>query len=66
MASGLSPGSEALGLGNNLAQQVAGETEEERKRRMGQLAQSQLLGPAGSMAVTSLFGMSGGAKSAGL
>jgi len=54
----------SLGLGGKLGQQVAGETEEQRKRRMQQLQQAQLLGPAGSMAVTSLLGANGG-KSAG-
>jgi hypothetical protein len=48
-----------------LAQQAQGETEEQRKKRMTELQQSKLLGPAGSMAVTSLFGMSGGPKGAG-
>lgn len=62
---GLSPASADLGLGDMLAQQAAGETEEQRKKRMAQLQQQQQLGPAGSMAVTSLFGMTGGAKSAG-
>lgn len=54
-----SPASMALGLGDMLAQQVAGETEEQRKKRMGELQQRQQLGPAGSLAVTSLFGMTG-------
>jgi hypothetical protein len=54
-----------LGLGDMLGQQVAGETEEERKKRMALMQQQQMLGPAGSLAVTSLFGASGGAKSAG-
>lgn len=58
---GLSPAGEALGLGDMLAQQVQGETDEQRKKRMAELAQRQNLGPAGSLAVTSLFGMSGGA-----
>lgn len=58
----LSPASMALGLGDQLAQQVAGETEEMRKKRMAELQQKQMLGPTGSMAVTSLFGgMNGGA-----
>lgn len=51
---------DALGLGDQLAQQVAGETEEQRKKRMAEMAQKQSLGPTGSMAVTSLFGMNGG------
>lgn len=50
-----------LGMGSNLAAQVAGETEEMRKKRLFEMQQKQQLGPAGSMAVTSLFGMSGGA-----
>jgi len=58
-ASSLSPGATDLGLGGSLAQQVAGETAEERKKRMLQIQQQQALGPAGSLAVTSLFGMRG-------
>lgn len=50
-----------LGLGGQLGQQVAGETDEERKKRMAQIQQARLLGPSGSMAVTSLLG----GKSAG-
>lgn len=53
-----------LGLGSTLGQQVAGETAEERKKRMATVEQQQLLGPSGSMAVTSLLGSMGG-KSAG-
>jgi hypothetical protein len=56
---GLSPASSDLGLGGTLATQVAGETEEQRKKRMAELQQQQLLGPAGSMSVTSLFGSRG-------
>lgn len=62
MASGLAPiGAAAsdLGLGANLQQQVADETEEQRKKRMLQTQQQQQLGPAGSLAVTSLFGPTG-------
>lgn len=62
---GISAAGSDLGLGDALSQQVAGETEEQRKKRMGQIAQIQQLGPAGSLAVTSLFGMSGGPKGAG-
>jgi len=58
-ASAMSPGVTDLGLGGSLAQQVAGETAEERKKRMAQLQQMQQLGPAGSLAVTSLFGTRG-------
>jgi len=56
---------DTLGLGDMLGQQVAGETEEERRRRMAMMQQQQKLGPAGSLAVSSLFGMSGGPRSAG-
>jgi hypothetical protein len=64
-SAGLSPAGESLGLGDMLSQQVSGETEEQRKKRMAQLQQQQQLGPAGSMAVTSLFGVSAGARGAG-
>lgn len=43
-----------LGLGDLLQQQVAGETEEMRKKRMAQMDLNRLVGPAGSMAATSL------------
>lgn len=49
-----------LGLGGQLNQQVQDETEAERKKRMAQLQQRQMLGPAGSLAVTSLFGGAAG------
>lgn len=62
---GLSPAGTDLGLGDMLAQQVAGETEEQRKKRMAELQQRQNLGPAGSLAVTSLFGMNGGGSAGG-
>lgn len=58
---GLSPAGIALGLGDMLSQQVVGETEEARKKRMAELQQKQQLGPSGSLAVTSLFGPNGGA-----
>lgn len=54
----------SMGLGDQLGQQVSGESDEERKKRMALMQQQQLLGPAGSMAVTSLLGSNGG-KSAG-
>lgn len=57
----MSPAANDLGLGDQLSQQVAGETEEMRKKRMLELQQQQQLGPNGSMSVTSLFGMNGGA-----
>jgi hypothetical protein len=60
-----SPAATDLGLGyGGLQQQVASETEDERKKRMAKMAEAKLLGPAGSMAVTSLLGNTGG-KSAG-
>lgn len=49
----------ALGLGDGLAKQVQNETDEERKKRMLQMQQQQQLGPAGSLAVTSIFGPMG-------
>lgn len=54
-----------LGMGGALRDQVATETDEERKKRMQQMQQAQQLGPMGSLAVTSLFGATGGRKSAG-
>jgi hypothetical protein len=54
----------ALGLGNDLAKQVQNETDEERKKRMAQMQQQQSLGPAGSLAVTSIFGPTGGLSGA--
>ncbi len=66
MLSGLSGSAIAdLGLGGQLQQQVAGETEDERKKRMLQMPQAKLLGPAGSLAVTSLFGARGGVSAGG-
>jgi H+/Cl- antiporter ClcA len=44
------------GLGTALAGRVGDETEEERKKRMLELQQRQLLGPGGSAAASSLFG----------
>jgi hypothetical protein len=55
-----SPAVDALGLGDILNQEVADETEEARKKRMAEIAQRQQLGPTGSLAVTSLFGPTGG------
>jgi RecA/RadA recombinase len=57
---GLSPAGADLGLGDLLAEQVAGETEEQRKKRMLEMQQRREMGPAGSLAVTSLFGARGG------
>lgn len=50
---GLSPASSDLGLGSMLSSQVAGETAEQRKKRMAQMA-SQTPAQAG------LFGSTGG------
>lgn len=63
MAANSASGSAAsdLGLGDQLSAQVAGETDEQRKKRLAQMQQAQLLGPAGSMAVASLFGAKGAA-----
>ncbi len=52
----LSPASTDLGLGGLLTDQVAGETEEQRKRRMLEEQQRKLMGPAGSPATLALFG----------
>lgn len=45
-----------LGLGSMLADQVAGETDEQRKKRMAQMQDRKLMGPAGSPATMALFG----------
>lgn len=45
-----------LGLGDMLGQQVAGETEEMRKKRMAQMQDRRMMGPAGSPATLALFG----------
>jgi hypothetical protein len=42
-----------------LSSQVQNETEEQRKKRMMQMQIQQSMGPAGSLAVTSLFGSRG-------
>jgi hypothetical protein len=68
---GLSPAGQSLGLGGiaglgtTLGDQVAGETEEQRKKRMLELQQRQLLGPGGSAAASSLFGGLGSTTSGG-
>lgn len=53
---GLSPAVADLGLGGLLQQQVTGETEEERKKRLQQMQENQMMGPAGSPATLSLLG----------
>jgi hypothetical protein len=50
-------------LGDALGQQVKAETDDERRRRMSLLQQNQMLGPAGSLAVTSLLGTNNGGRS---
>lgn len=60
---GLSPAANDLGLGSMLQDQVVGETEEQRKKRMAQMALSgfQPPGTAGpSPASLALFGGMGG------
>lgn len=49
-----------LGLGEALREQVTDETDEQRKKRLAQAQERQMLGPQGSLAVTSLFGSRGG------
>lgn len=60
MSTGISPAVQSLGLGGMLEQQVATDTEEERKKRMKQMQESSLIGPAGSPATLALFGGAGG------
>jgi hypothetical protein len=49
-----------LGLGGTLADQVAGETEEQRKKRMAALAASKQAGMGTGSASAMLLGTSGG------
>lgn len=51
-------------LGAALAQQVQGETEEERRQRMALMSQQRSLGPGAQLSISSLLAPSGG-KSAG-
>jgi len=63
MGSGLTGSATAdlgLGLGDMLQQQVADETEEERKKRMAQLAQRKQIGMGATAATAMLFGSTGG------
>ena len=48
-----------LGLGDMLGQQVKDETDEERKKRMQQMQQRSLMGPAASMLYPNGFGGTG-------
>jgi hypothetical protein len=47
------------GLGGQLAGAAQGETDEERKKRLLQMQQAKLMGPAGSLAAATLFGARG-------
>lgn len=53
---GLSAAVADLGLGDMLGEQVSDETEEMRRKRMAQTQQNQVMGPAGSLAVKTIFG----------
>jgi hypothetical protein len=50
-------------LGDALKQQVTGETDDERKKRMSLMQQNQVLGPAASLSVTSLLGTNNSGRS---
>ena len=63
---GLSPAGASLGLGLDLQDQVMGEFEDERKKRLAQLQQQRLLGVTGSSAASALFGGLGGVLGGGL
>lgn len=54
---GLTGAATDLGLGSMLQDQVAGETEEQRKKRMLEQQQRSLMGPGSSLAVPMLFGV---------
>lgn len=54
--SGFSSAVSDLGLGGMLTDQVAGETEEQRKKRMAMMQDQKTMGPAGSPATMALFG----------
>ena len=49
-----------LGLGGQLQEQVMGETEEQRRRRMAQMQQQKLAGMGATPATQMLFGATGG------
>ena len=51
-----SPAVNDLGLGDMLGQQVAGETEEMRKKRIAQMQERSMMGTTGSLATMALFG----------
>jgi hypothetical protein len=50
---------DALGLGSMLRDQVKDETDEERKKRMKAAQERAMMGPTGSLAVSSLLGGAG-------
>ncbi len=54
-----------LGLGGALRDQVAGETDETRKKRLLQMQQQRLAGMGATPATQMLFGATGGMSSAG-
>lgn len=60
MPDGLSPAASDLGLGDMLQQQVQGETDEQRKKRMAAQRLVQIAGPAASPAAQALFSQSYG------
>lgn len=60
MSPGASPAVESLGLGDMLGQQVKDETDAERKKRMREIQERSLMGPAGTPATLALFGGSSG------
>lgn len=54
---GFSPAAQSLGLAGDVLQtQVKDETDEERKKRMREMQQRELMGDTGSLAAFSLFG----------
>lgn len=56
----LSPAGADLGLGGLLQEQVSGETEEMRKKRMAQMQLGPSSAAGGSLATLALFGGTGG------
>lgn len=53
---GFGTASTDLGLGGSLSQQVSGETDEQRRRRLAQLQQMKTVGLPGASATQMLFG----------
>ncbi len=50
-----------LGLGDMLQQQVAGESDEERRKRLREMQMQKMAGPGATPATAMLFGAAGGA-----